>query len=57
MFKHKNGTINNFIIWAHVNKTFSTHTTAGEVTNLAQAYMVDAGKEITFMALYWKCQL
>lgn len=33
---------------AHVNKTFSTHTTAGEVTNLAQAYMVDAGKEITF---------
>lgn len=35
---------------------FGTHTTAGEVTNLAQAYMVDAEKEMTFYGFISKRQ-
>lgn len=48
--KPKIGKINkNFNIWAYVSQTvIIIHTTAGEVTNLAQAYMIDAGKEIIF---------
>lgn len=35
------------LVSAMQSKIFGTHTTAGEVTNLAQAYMVDAGREMT----------
>lgn len=49
MFHLKTVTIRTLIygvVSAMQSKIFGEHTTAGEVTNLAQAYMVDAGREM-----------